>query len=260
MEPSKTISVGNVDIIAYKKLRIDTENFAQREDNWIIGVGIFIYKAKIDSDALLCILEDIESMDRSVDEAIEQIRKLTYGNYCFALFFRERLYVFVDLWGGYKVYYHMGQDGFVLTNTWYHINQCLKNPVIDHRFVEYFCNIGAMDHSAPCENIFRLFENEILEFHTRWEIHNVALPKGDEEGDFWQSMEKAYREIASAIKEQGILFTGGQDSRLNLAMLLGVGLKPKLYYGIGNSRDTNTKKEDWECFVKRHKGLNFHLK
>ena len=42
----------------------------------------------------------------------------------------------------------------------------------------------------------------------------------------------------------GIFMTGGQDSRLNLAILLGIGVKPKLYYGVGNSANTFTKKED----------------
>lgn len=249
---SHSHSYADMNIVTYSKLNINTENYYEKNNNWIAGVGTFVYDSKIDREALKGMMQYVtEHCQDNILDVLNAIRFRILGNYCIALFINGVLYVFVDTQGAYKMYYHNENNNFILTNTWYHIGRLINTPKnINHReFVEFFCKTDIMCNKTPIKNIYRLDEFSCLIYENQeWRIQRIEYPLETIDQDFWDAMKTAYSQIYKAIPHQGIFFTGGIDSRINLAMHLGVGGKPVLYYGVGDSRKTNTKLLDKQCF------------
>ena len=68
----------NISVIAFKKLKIDNENYCEFGNDFISGVGTFIYKESIGAIALKQIYNDFSG-------DLLEIRKNLIGNYLFAL-------------------------------------------------------------------------------------------------------------------------------------------------------------------------------
>ena len=68
-------------VCAFKKQRVETNNYASIGDDYAIGVGTFIYDRKTDSEALLNILQDLKYMH------IQEIRERILGS--FAIFIKK---------------------------------------------------------------------------------------------------------------------------------------------------------------------------
>lgn len=258
---SKEISCEFGNVIAYKKIRIDTKNFASFDDNWIIGTGTYIYDGKKDSDALLSILYFIcKNKEEKIFSTITELRNLIYGSYCLFVKFNGKYYCFVDNMGSYKVYYHLSDNdkNIMLTNTWYHVAKYANlSEVNDEKFVEYLCKVDIVSQKTPVNGIQRLLSNETLIYSgVDWNIKTLEVETSPIKNDFWNKMKNAYIEIGKAFSKQGIFYTGGQDSRMNLALFMGSGIKPKLFYGIGNTRETNTKSIDKDIFYETAEKLS----
>lgn len=248
-------------ITVYKKINVFTHNYFVEGSNYVLGVGTYIYKSKKDSEALKEIYYDLK------ENTLNSIRKNIYGTYCIITKINEEIKVFIDILDSYRIYYHFAEDGSItLTNTWSHIYWRLGNTRIDkHRLAQYICNDDNIAEKTPVDGINRLLGTQTLKFvNGVWEIceeKELYCSNIDYCGDFWKDTEKSYKEISNTFKDFGIFYTGGLDSRTVLSFLLSGGINPKLFYAVGNSRMTNTKKMDEYLFelTARMFNLNYQL-
>lgn len=234
-------------ISTFKKIRIETKNIYKNDNNFIAGVGTFFYKGKIDVLALKMILENFDDQF--------SFKKDIFGAYCIVIYINKKLYIIVDDNSIYNIYYYMENNRIILTNTYYHIAKCLD--IVDLNFnnlMEQCFQNAILGNQTIFNKIYKLKGNEIIFFdREKWSIKNSNINNTIIEGDYWGKVKLFYEDFEKAYKNSAIFLTGGQDSRLNLALLLSLKIKPSVYYGIGNSFNTCTKNEDYEIV----KGISF---
>lgn len=245
---SRTVEGDFGSIVVYQKIRIETHNYAELGNDWAIGTGTFVFEQKKDDDALLAVLKYI-STNEQIDMAhkIWSLRNRILGSYSIVMSVCGHIYVFTDNLGTYNIYYLINDKGCYLTNTWYHVNKFAGNNCdLDKMlFSEYFNKIDNLFDRTPYKDIVRLDEYHYLEFfENSWKVNNWNARCAETRIDFWDKLIEDYKILTRVFGTHGISYTGGLDSRMNLALLLGVNAKPKLFYGIGNTRETNTKEGD----------------
>lgn len=68
------------------------------------------------------IYQDLKSEDKGVD----YVRKHLIGSYALAYIQDNKLRIFVDECHTYALYYYIGREGVVVTNTYYHVEKVSK--------------------------------------------------------------------------------------------------------------------------------------
>ena len=256
---SKQLKGNFGEITAYKKININTNNYAQIGENWIIGTGTYVYKDKIDEEALFFILKYLIRGKSNIEESLLEIRKQILGSYSLVIGLDENVFIIIDNLDSYNLYYYLNDNEFIMTNTWYHVNKGKSKPskIDAKQFAEYFCKIDNIYDRTPYKDIRRLDECHYIQYsNNKWCEKLFKSKKISFHGDFWKEILKDYKSIEIAMKKIGISYTGGLDSRMNLALLLAINGKPKLYYGVGNTRETNTKEIDQHIFEETVKRYN----
>ena len=236
---SSEFSTELLHITAYKKLRINNENFYRIDDNnFIFGVGTYLYKSDGSTEALRKILEDYSDEFNKEDIA---------GSFCIAIMKNNKLEVFIDSGNTYDIYYNITNDEIVLSNTIYHTALVLGEKQFNYENILAECiSFAYVSNETFCKNIYRLSGKETLvlvngawSLLTSSEVYNCSTPV-----DIWERLENKTSGIRNLIRKPGVFMTGGQDSRLYLAFLMKHGYEPTLYYGKGNSFNTCTKEND----------------
>lgn len=227
-------------IITFSKIRFQTENIVSNEKGFVAGTGTFLYKGKTGSEALRALLQDFDGN--------LSIRANIVGSYCVIMGYAEKVYVFVDEASLYNIYYNLSPDreNIILTNTYYHVAKGMDNVCIeeDHLLGTWF--IKLIDNSTPIQNVKKLMGHECLVFNDgQWCAEEIPVTVVDDCLSVPQKAQQLYQNLGHVFKSSGVFMTGGQDSRISLALMLSVGMKPTLYYGIGNSSNTSTKTEDF---------------
>lgn len=231
-------------IIAFHKLRMRNENVFIMGEDFVVGIGTYIYNEKIGKEALENIFYDY----------CDGIREKIIGSYCLVICKNNRIEVFVDRLATYNMYYSIENGEIILTNTYFHVALGkekieIDNNVLIGRWLKHFIN-----NQTPIKGVLKLLGDEkLICIGGEW-----SLKKCKENFDINPlkngSIVSIARDKYSVLKKLydsfGIFMTGGQDSRLSLALLLSLGAKPILYYGIGNSSNTVTKKNDFEIVKK----------
>lgn len=227
------------DLAVYNKLRIDVENYMSVNGDFVAMTGTPIYKGKMGKHAMNSVL-------REYDGDIDHLRSEFAGSYCVVLYVEGKLKLFVDPAATYAIYYYIGENGRVLiTNTFYHIAKVVKDNVDIEKLFDYSVMKSIGRDSTPFENIFKLEGNQYLSYEDGiWRICNVEKKCEKIQKDIAGEAKQIYSFLPELFQKSTVFMTGGQDSRLSLALLLNMGMSPSLSYGIGDASDTATKKED----------------
>ena len=227
-------------LVTFSKIRFHTENIVSNENGFVAGTGTFLYNGKTGTEALHALLRDFDGN--------LSIRSNIVGSYCIVFGYAEKVYVFVDEASLYNIYYNLSSDrgNIILTNTYYHVAKGMDNVSVaeDNLLGTWF--IKLIDNSTPVQNVKKLMGYECLVFHAGyWCVEEIPTSVVDDNLNVPQKAQQLYQDLDHAFKSSGVFMTGGQDSRISLALMLAVGMKPTLYYGIGNSSNTSTKTEDF---------------
>lgn len=227
-------------LTTFSKIRFQTQNIYSDEKGFAAGTGTFLYNGKMGTEALSQLLCDFTG-DVS-------IRSQIVGSYCLVLGVEDKVYVFVDEASTYSIYYNLSDDNrkIILTNTYYHVAKGMDtvSVVEEHLIATWFHKI--IDRSTPIQNVYKLMGHECLVFDNgTWMRNEVAIAVDNDNLDVPSKALRLYRDMDKNFSSSGVFMTGGQDSRISLALMLALGMQPTLYYGIGNSSNTSTKTEDY---------------
>lgn len=229
-------------IYVYKKLRINTNNFVEFDDGFIIGTGTYIYNNKIDKEALSDIYIDFKK------HGLVNIRNKIIGSFAILINMGEEIYLFVDNNNTYDLYYYLANEEVLITNTYWHIFKVKHTDIDEVRMIERTFLNSNLGSATPYKEIKKLLGNEYIYGNkNNWVLKNFNCESTKTTyclDNLWLQIKKDYAFLDSLYKRSGICMTGGQDSRINLAILLSEGMKPICYYGEGNSIMTWTKEED----------------
>lgn len=237
-------------LTTFSKLRVSTENVYRDIENFAAGVGTFIYKGQIGKVALKSILDDFNT--------VEEIQKSIVGSYCIVVFKYGNLYIFVDAASTYNIYYSLQNNNIVLSNTYYHVAKGLENITINRIGVTENWLFHAIDGTTPVKEISKLMGYQTIKYvASQWQVDYIDN-KTNVPTDISTITSKSlvsesllmYKSIPFVFKDCGIFMTGGQDSRLSLALLLALQCRLKLYYGIGNSTYSYTKQDDMKIVAR----------
>ncbi len=226
---------------AYRKLRLHTENRFQDGDDFAVGVGTFIYKGDKDAGALKGILRDWTG-DLNIRENI-------IGSYCIGVYKNGEFSLFVDECASYKLYYYLDTETnrFAATTTFYHLAKGMNCSVDDEAFLGdvFFCNVGGC---TMCPQVHWLTGERELHYQDGvWTVRRIVCPNEKLDTGLCEYLKDKYKDIPHVFTQSATFLTGGQDSRITLAFMLALGMKPTCCYGIGDSTVTNTKNEDMHC-------------
>lgn len=227
-------------LITYSKLRIKTTNLYISPCGFSAGTGTYIYKEQTGEEALQSILNDFSGDCFSIRENL-------IGSYCIIISKNDELFIFVDSSNTYNVYYLLDEveNRFIVTTSYYHIAQIVDNIIVDETlFISDWLHT-TIGEETIFEGIKKLTGNKFLHFKTeRWYLEELQISVRNFDNEFSNKVIKMYSPLNKCFPKTAIFLTGGQDSRLNLALLLALNAHPKVYYGIGDSSDTSTKNDD----------------
>lgn len=227
-------------LCVYNKLRVNSKNVYECNLGFVAGTGTYIYKCKKDKEAL-------EEVWKDFDGNINLIRNNMIGSYCIIIYKNEQLFLFVDGANTYNVYYYLEEstNNLIATTTYYHIASVISDKSVDDMmFISEWLHSTILDFTM-FNKIKKLTGNRMLTFKEGiWQIESVEYPNKCLEVELYKGVYELYSPLKECFNNTSIFLTGGQDSRLSLALLLSLKIKPKVYYGVGNSSDTCTKKDD----------------
>lgn len=220
---SEKALMGQAMLSAYKKLNFENENFVQFSDGFISCAGTLLYKGNTGADALRAIYLDLEK------ESIKKIRKRLYGCFAVAVCKKQALQIFVDEMAEYCLYYTIADGKYLITSTYYHIQNCLHSQLNGDGLLSSAVRGGLIDNQTPFVNIYKLRADEALCIDVQnGECKIDAIELNQYQFEF-ESPEKAIAKIkkivdeiagerAKAFRNALQFLTGGIDSRLELAI------------------------------------------
>lgn len=242
-------------LVSFKKLKKENENLYSDDDGFIAVSGTFIYKKEIIGK--LALKDIYESFNEA--NLITSIRKNLIGAYVLIIKKGEEIWAFSDESNIADVYYFFDDDKWVLSNWLYDMSMALsKNlSVNEFNFIEQIFQYSIWGNGTIFNEINKLLGDEYIHINLTLRQLNVnKIPNYLILKNNYSSLEKVvdnleteFRLIATALKkcfgnDIGVSMTGGLDSRLVLSALCSVGIKPNLFYGIGNSQFVPTQSPD----------------
>ncbi|KAA1162031.1 hypothetical protein EU508_06370 [Pseudoalteromonas fuliginea] len=231
-------------VASFKKINFDNENFYTCEEGAITSAGSLIYNERIGCVALKSILVEFIK-----HRNVKKIKQHIIGNYVLVIELEGELYIFGDSNDVFDIFYHSNKEQWTVSNSLFDASK-KNSPVVSYNnLIESIFQNGILDNGTIFKNIFRLKGDEFIYVclsdksfniikHEEVKVDNVT------DDSLAKSCESLANSIAKAFKDIAICMTGGLDSRLLLSSYLTCGSKPNLFYGVGNSSLTNTKKED----------------
>ena len=155
----------------------------------------------------------------------------------------------------YALYYYIGREGVVVTNTYYHVEKVSKQEFDETVFATMLASVGLCSNRTPFKNIYRLLENEYIEYD--FAIHQAIIKKCDVHTTSYSfgSMEEALKVLKDEIELQTTVLnkrvhkkflfaTGGLDSRVKLALDLFHSKEVMIGYWKGEDSITNGTLQD----------------
>ncbi len=239
-------------ITSYKKMYVDHCNSYRNGEDAVIGAGTWVYRGMTGSEALKNLYNDGIKCNMDIPE----LRRELLGTYAVVLKVKDRTVIFVDETHTYALYYYNKDGEYLITNTYYHIQKCVKQELDKDIFKLVLAVQGLSENRTPYKNIFRLKEDEYLEIlsdgkmvckkcrvNTRryhfTELEEVVDTLGKE-------LENCAGKLSQLSSRKLLYLTGGADSRLILA--LDRFLKNDVCLGYWNGSDciTNGTESDIE--------------
>lgn len=236
--------------------------FKKYKNDWLFIGGTYLVNSNIIN------VEDY--IYSNFNEDLSVIREKIVGNYCVIIRKKSSLYIFVDNYGMYPIYYS-NIASFVLTNSLFSISKTQSNlKVNENALLEVCFQHSTLDDQTFFKEIKQLKSDRLLKYEINngrlIEIDFPLISSADSQITFdIQDVKRDFSlyatKIAKSFKKVAINMTGGLDSRLILASFLSIGCKPLLLYGKGESPITNTKNEDYEIvkIISEKFKLDLHL-
>lgn len=231
-------------VVAFGKLGIETSNVFLSDLGFAVGVGTFVYEDVLDSDALAGIFRDFSG-------DVRDMQKKIIGSYALAIWKDGRLTIFVDSNGIHDLYYCI-TDGFAaICSSLFLIGAALPEVSLNSEaMVQQLFQSCIIGQDSIIRGVSKLSGDQSIEWvESNWRL----VPLRDESFGVRDFEELAsatvsrYGGLRKCFNSPAVAMTGGQDSRLALAVLLGAKINPRLVYWRGNSISTNTKERDYEC-------------
>lgn len=238
-------------LTTYRKTNIETYNLYQQNGDFVATAGTVIYKDYVGEDALKGIFEALQQ------QTITELRRDLMGSYVVVYKKDDVIKAFVDETNTYAFYAYLDENRFLLTNTYYHIERCIRQAVDKQALVEYVMESCIIDEATPFEKIRRIQAEDCIALDLKsgnYTVEKIVLNEYKlQSSEPQQIVEELYQVILKyAIRQQKlsnqpVLFTtGGVDSRLMLASYLAAGITPKLASWKGSPVVMNTKIQDTE--------------
>lgn len=246
----------------YRKLNINNINWFTDGIDYVAAVGTMFYKKKFAEDALKLLLADAKSL------GVKELRKDLVGSYAVVIKIANTIKIFLDETHTYDLYYYHMNNNYLITNTYYHIEKCVKEPMNYDAFLERGIRGGISGLRTPYANIYSLSAREYIEIDLD---KNEFVVKKCELNDFscnfnnrqeaieciWERSQEVAALRSKYIKRYLQFVTGGIDSRLELAANLYNRDDVTLGYWMGNDVITNGTQEDKE--IEKEIGEAFSL-
>ena len=244
---------GGAFLSTFKKMKIDNVNYYEEKEYFVAISGTLIYKGGIGTNSLKELLDDYR-----LNNDVNTLRSLIIGNYLCVIGTPDRIIVFCDPNNIYYGYYYQGERGWCISNSLYEMASAIGNGITmdeDVLLEEMYCRC-IIGNDTVFKEIKRLLGDEAVVIYAdgRFVVEKLRITgmEAVKEGTIEQWVMSFCSEIENVCKTIGhcfsqdvsIAMTGGVDSRTSLAGFVGAGLKPKLYYGKGNSLLAETKPQD----------------
>lgn len=236
----------------YRKLNLNTYNLYSDGSDCVACAGTFIYNGKIGRPALADLLQDTA---HGFD--LRAIRAKALGCYVVAIKKQDQVYIFVDEYHTYSIYYFMDGEHYIITNNFSHIESVTHQPLNRCKTLEYVVQFNIVGNMTPYDNIYKLMGNQYLVLDLK--SHKYTLkqePDAQIQTARYSSLDVACTDISGVIKKYShiksqlfkktcLFITGGVDSRLMLASYLSVGTRPRLVRWHGQDGVLNSRVEDY---------------
>lgn len=215
----------------YRKKKVQNENYLKNDNGIIATNGTMFYKGLMNRKALEALLRDFIGLlaENEIGECIKTVRKDLIGSYCIIIVQPEFIVGFVDETSMYPVYYHRGEDGYLLTNTFYNVNECCRTQPNELAAMEYSLCSSIVGNETPFIDVYRLLEDDYFFLNTK--TNQVAIKKTTPNHYMYsfnnyeeaialmaKEMEKMARIRSEYLKHTLLFTTGGIDSRMELAL------------------------------------------
>lgn len=240
----------------FNKLLVDNVNILQEGHDFVAAVGTYFYKKEFAAKALKLIYEDLKA-----GTAINEIRNIMEGNFAMVVFYNGKIYGLADALGVHYLYYHYNKEtnDWILGTSLYEMAKCLPYTCTCNEFnLLEDCYQYGIWGDGTIFNEFKRVEGESMcvvdvakaELTIK---HDMVPPYVVNQSSFDELTTNMSNDIKDMMDTVGkcmgkeniaICMTGGLDSRMTLAGMLAEGIKPHMYYGVGNSLLTNTKAPD----------------
>jgi len=247
---SGNVNNEQVNYLSFHKYSFKNENFLSIGDDFVGALGTLIYKETVEKDMLSGLYKDW-------DGDINEIRKHSIGSYCVVIKKGSFITVFGEENYMYNIYYYIKGDSFILSNSFFDVKSIYGEDLeIDKcNFLELVFNTYVLCNETIYKDVNRLCGDEYVKIdlaNKKAEVKNVDVVwQFDNEISYSERIEilsknlvRKTKTICDAYGKPALCMTGGLDSRLCFAPVLANGLKPDLYYGVGNSILTDTKEMD----------------
>lgn len=249
---------------AFKKLKIDNENYLTTDSGSIFIVGTFFYKRQIGKPAMEALLRDFNG-------DVCKIRESMNGAFACVIYKDGYLYAFGDATGMYYYYYSYSEETkeWIIGTSLYGLAKSSGLCSVD----EYNLLERCFQSNFGTGTVFKDFRkidgdtciivNLNQNILTKQNIGKTITIDTRETEVIVKEAAGKFRGFANMLKDNygetniSVLMTGGLDSRCMMASLLSEGISPAMYYGVGNSPLAPTTKEDLK--VDKIYSEKFHL-
>lgn len=238
-----------VNYLSFHKLIFKNENFLSIGDDFIGAMGTLIFKESTEN-MLLNLYNDWEG-------DINEIRQQSIGSYCVIIKKDDLITVFGEENYMYNIYYYITDNSYILSNSFFDIQTIYGAELeIDRfNFLEMVFNTYVLCNETIFKDVKRLCGDEYIlidlvknkaevkKIKVAWLFdRKISYPNRIKK--LSENLVKKTKIICDAFGAPALCMTGGLDSRLCLAPVLANGLRPNLFYGVGNSILTDTKEMD----------------
>lgn len=249
-KPSANIQNRLYNFSAFHKYAMDNENYMSFGDDFICVTGTLIYKNLIGATMLSKLYGDYHS-------EISEIRKNSIGAYCIIIKKGNLITIFGEENYSYNIYYYIKDNDWIISNSFLDIPTISENnfEIDKYNFIEFVFNTYILDNETIFKEVKRLCGNQyisidltknsadIIEIEVDWKL-NINNSYQESVKKVTTNLNKVTKTVCENFGSPVLCMTGGLDSRMNFASVLGNGYLPTLLYGVGNSILTDTKDMD----------------
>ena len=202
------------------------EDYLYKEGNdFIANIGIFIYKNRINLEALKLFLNDL----RNGSDLVE-LANATKGFYCLFLFFDNRFYMITDKNGIYPIYIYKTDKIFEISSSFLALAKLNNVTLHKQGIAEYLCT-GVTFHKTIVTEINLLDAGTVYEIRGNG-LHKNRYYRGLENISFnkYRNLKETSKIIKNilfsnlkfvqSLNNVGMNLTGGFDTRLLASILL----------------------------------------